>query len=102
MQVHIIIPMIMLISKLEFLTNDGNDTLTISNNFSTQYIADMGAGNDKIIYNTNGTESPPMAEGSYFDGGLGSDTLIASTNADYFGWNSSIIVIQLNPLMLLF
>ena len=52
-----------------FLTNEGNDTLTISNNFTTQYISDMGAGDDKVEYTANGTASPPIAEGSYFDGG---------------------------------
>ena len=72
-----------------FLTNEGNDTLTISNNFTTQYISDMGAGDDKVEYTANGTASPPIATGSYFDGGVGSDTLRGSAVADHYGWNST-------------
>ena len=72
-----------------FLAKEGIDSLSISNNFHTQYIADMGDGNDSVIYSANGTNSPPLVEGSYFDGGLGLDTLKGSAVADHFGWNTS-------------
>ena len=41
-------------------------------------------GNDTLEYYSNGINSPPLAEGSYFDGGLGLDTLKGSAVADHF------------------
>ncbi|PPR26333.1 MAG: hypothetical protein CFH34_01025, partial [Alphaproteobacteria bacterium MarineAlpha9_Bin4] len=80
-----------------FLTKGGADTLSITSNFHTQYIADMGDGNDTIKYSANGTSSPPIIEGSYFDGGLGSDSLEGSAVADHYGWNANIFTESIKP-----
>ena len=36
-----------------YFTKEGNDTLNITNNTDTQYVANMGDGDDKVSFSSN-------------------------------------------------
>ena len=74
-------------TKLEsriYFTKEGNDTLSITDNTDTQYIANMGDGDDTVqmpYYNT-------IEEGSFFDGNDGTDSLDFFDGNDHLAFNS--------------
>ena len=68
-----------------YFTKEGNDTLNITNNTDTQYVANMGDGDDKISFSS----SDAIEEGSFFDGAAGADTFVFSDNNNHIAFNNS-------------
>ena len=68
-----------------YFTKKGNDTLSITDNTDTQYVANMGDGDDKVSFSSNND----IKEGSFFDGALGTDTFIFNDNNNHIAFNDS-------------
>ena len=68
-----------------YFTKEGNDTLNIIDNTNTQYIANMGDGDDKVSFSANND----IEEGSFFDGAAGTDTFVFNDNSNHIAFNDS-------------
>ena len=68
-----------------YFTKEGNDTLSITDNVDTIYLANMGAGDDTIQMPSNSS----VASISYFNGGDGTDSLDFYDGNNHLGFNSS-------------
>ena len=68
-----------------YFTKEGNDTLSITDNVDTIYLANMGSGDDTIQMPSDNT----IGAVSYLNGGDGTDSLDFFSGNNHLGFNSS-------------